>query len=211
MRTERSTPRGFTLIELLVAITILAIVALLSWKGLQSVVSARNAVSEEISLQRGLQAMFGQLDADLRDAVRDPAAVSTLPGVTFGSGQMFVLRQAPEPETGMLRYALVRYRLIDSTLIRESRVVDTPQQIQAVLQAGDWPDRIQQALLPNVQSLDWRIWSTQGWKQPDGTEATVLATAQPMSSADRPVPAAVQLTVQLADGQQFIRSVMVRE
>jgi general secretion pathway protein J len=38
-----AAPRGFTLIELLVAITILAIVAVLGWRGLDGIVRARVA------------------------------------------------------------------------------------------------------------------------------------------------------------------------
>ncbi|CAN5504670.1 hypothetical protein BH10PSE17_BH10PSE17_25670 [soil metagenome] len=211
MRTDRHRSRGFTLIELLVAITILAVVALLSWRGLESVVRARDAVGGEIAMQRGMQAMFGQLDADLRDAARDPASTSSLPGVLFGRGQILLLRQAPEPETGMLRYALVRYRLVDQQIVRESRMVQTPMEIEALMRVPDWPDPVQQILIGNVDSIGWRLWSTQGWRSADGAEAAALATAQPMSAADRPAAAAVELTVQLADGERFVRSVLVRE
>lgn len=211
MSARSARTRGFTLIELLVAITILAVVALLSWRGLESIVQTRDAMSGEIAMQRGLQALFGQLDADLRDAARDPAQTSTLPGILFGNGQMVLLRQAPEPETGMLRYAMVRYRLADTTMVRESRTVDTPQQIAALMREPEWPDLVTQALAKSVTRIGWRIWTSQGWKPADAPDAAVLATAQPLGSTDRPASSAVQLSIELADGEQFTRSVLVRE
>jgi general secretion pathway protein J len=43
-----SRARGFTLIEMLVAIALLAVIALLSWRGLDSTIRGRDATSQEI-------------------------------------------------------------------------------------------------------------------------------------------------------------------
>jgi general secretion pathway protein J len=205
-------PRGFTLIEMLVAIAILAVVSLLSWKGLDSITRARDAVSAEIGTQRGMQALFGQLEADLRDAVREPAATSTLSGVLFGAGELIVLRQAPAPETGALRYALVRYRIRDQQVVRASRTVHTPQELDALLQASEgWNGAAEQVLVEAATSMSWRIWSPQGWRTPGGDEGTRLATALPIAD-NKAVPiAAVELQLERTDGERFTRAVLVRE
>src|SRR5450830_887766 len=55
---------GFTLIELLVAISILAIVALMGWRGLDGIVRARVALNAELEQTRGMQLTFAQLQND---------------------------------------------------------------------------------------------------------------------------------------------------
>ncbi len=59
----RRLSRGFTLVELLVAIGILAIVAVLGWRGLDSIVRARIALSAEIESTRGMQLAFAQMQS----------------------------------------------------------------------------------------------------------------------------------------------------
>src|SRR6476660_7000846 len=53
--------RGFTLIELLVAISVMAIVAVLGWRGLDSIVRARVALNADLDHTRGLQLAFAQM------------------------------------------------------------------------------------------------------------------------------------------------------
>src|SRR5688572_2156228 len=56
--------RGFTLIELLVAISVLAIVAVLGWRGLDTIIRARVALNNELAHTRGLQLAFAQMQSD---------------------------------------------------------------------------------------------------------------------------------------------------
>ena len=73
--------RGFTLVELLVAISILAIVAVLGWRGLDGVVRARITLTEQIEATRGMQLAFAQMQSDCEHLagvdimVRRPALV----------------------------------------------------------------------------------------------------------------------------------------
>lgn len=50
---------GFTLIELLVAIAILAVVALLSWRGLDQIIRGRNVITQSMAEER----VFAQMVA----------------------------------------------------------------------------------------------------------------------------------------------------
>ena len=60
-------PRGFTLIELLIAISIMALMALLSWRGLDGMTRAQGALAqradEVLTLQAGLNQWATDLDA----------------------------------------------------------------------------------------------------------------------------------------------------
>ncbi len=62
--TGRST-RGFTLIELLVACGLMAVLALLSWRGLDSVLQTRERLVVASDELRSLTLAFSQMDEDL--------------------------------------------------------------------------------------------------------------------------------------------------
>ncbi|MFZ9406750.1 MAG: PulJ/GspJ family protein [Burkholderiaceae bacterium] len=57
---------GFTLVELLVATALLAIVALLSWRGLDSVLQSRDRIESASDELKSLSMAFAQIDEDLR-------------------------------------------------------------------------------------------------------------------------------------------------
>jgi general secretion pathway protein J len=68
-RTSRRTGqglRGFTLIELLIAATLLAVLALLSWRGLDTVLTSRDRIAKASDELRFLTVAFAQMDEDLR-------------------------------------------------------------------------------------------------------------------------------------------------
>ncbi len=62
---------GFTLIELLVAIAILAIIAVMGWSGLDSIIRARQTLNQELEQSRGAQISFVQLENDCAHVVSD--------------------------------------------------------------------------------------------------------------------------------------------
>src|ERR1700742_827676 len=49
---RRHTVRGFTLIELLVAIAILAVIAVLSWRGLDQIIRGRQTITNAMEDER---------------------------------------------------------------------------------------------------------------------------------------------------------------
>lgn len=71
--------RGFTLIELLVAITILAVVAVLGWRGLDGIVRARVALSRDLEQTRGMQLALAQLQSDCAHVMPTIAIGGRLP------------------------------------------------------------------------------------------------------------------------------------
>src|SRR5690606_23428024 len=65
MRACRRTA-GFTLLELLVAVALMAILAVLSWRGLDSVLASREHITAHTDETRAVSVLFSQLDEDLR-------------------------------------------------------------------------------------------------------------------------------------------------
>jgi general secretion pathway protein J len=68
------TSRGFTLVELLVSLFILALLAGLSWRGVDGIVRTRDASQERLDRQLRLQAVVAQWEADL-GALQDGGVV----------------------------------------------------------------------------------------------------------------------------------------
>ncbi|KWO58357.1 type II secretory pathway protein [Burkholderia ubonensis] len=61
--------RGFTLIEMLVAIALLAVIALLSWRGLDATIRGRDDIASNLAQTRLLGRYFSQLQFDLLNLV----------------------------------------------------------------------------------------------------------------------------------------------
>ena len=100
MRTSRK-PTGFTLIELLIALALFAIMSLLAWRGLDTVLQSRGAVEAPGRAARQHAAAWTQLEADLHAArstgIVSPSAPSAppTPQLAAGAQQITLLRAPP--------------------------------------------------------------------------------------------------------------------
>jgi general secretion pathway protein J len=65
-RPRAGRARGFTLIELLIAAALLAVLALLAWRGLDAVLASRQRIVAASDELRSLTMAFAQMDEDLR-------------------------------------------------------------------------------------------------------------------------------------------------
>jgi general secretion pathway protein J len=68
----RQTPQGFTLIELLVAISIMAVMAVLSWRGLDGMTKTQTSLQQRADEVLTLQAGLNQWGADLDALIQLP-------------------------------------------------------------------------------------------------------------------------------------------
>lgn len=155
----RST--GFTLIELLVAITVLAVVAVLGWRGLDSIVRARVGLTSELEQTRGAQLCFAQLENDSAHLAGSNLLGSreTLRAVQ----QRLVMIRTVYEDNQPSRLQVVAYRLQDGTLSRRESV---PTRDLEVLD-GDWQRVLTETdnlpavnLQSNVLAFDLRTWNT---------------------------------------------------
>ena len=117
--------RGFTLVEALVALVILAIVAVLAYRGTTALTGGEAQLAAESARWRALDAVFVRLEADMRQAVPRAsrhgnaveAAWSALPLDAAGNTGLVFSRAGPEfaLEPGVAGQR-VGYRLRDGTL-----------------------------------------------------------------------------------------------
>ena len=78
-RAPRSHPHdppdaGFTLVEVLVAMTVMAIMAVMSWQGVDGIVRTRNAMQERLEATLRLNTVVAQWDQDL-GSIQDSSVV----------------------------------------------------------------------------------------------------------------------------------------
>ena len=133
--TMRRAAAGFTLVELLVAISILAIVAVLGWRGLDGIVRAREALTTQMETTRGMQLAFAQLQSDCeRIATRE--VVESRPWLLVGNDRITMVRQVLN-ENQPMHLQVVAYRIVNGTLVRrESQVTRDLVQLDALWQAA---------------------------------------------------------------------------
>jgi general secretion pathway protein J len=121
MRAGRAA--GFTLIEVLVAISLLAILAVMAWRGLDQVVAQRDRIEARTADSERVLRTLAQLERDLAMRVPDrlfagrygvggtlPLAVE-LAGTGEGHDTLRVLRLQPEQEARGVTYAVEDGRL----------------------------------------------------------------------------------------------------
>jgi general secretion pathway protein J len=187
---------GFTLVEMLVAIALLALMGIISWRGLDFVTTQRSRIDGEADEVGAILRTLAQIERDLAQRVPDvmlaPGARQELPQSiavsTAGDGAVAleILRIAPAAG-GPARAQRVVYRIAGAALVRGASPA-----------AVDWPppsagDAV--VIFPGARRLAVRTYAGGFWSEP-GTELRV----QP------PAPAtALEVTVEDNEGARYVR------
>jgi general secretion pathway protein J len=158
--------RGFTLVELLVAISILAIVAVLGWRGLDGIVRARQALTQQMEVTRGMQLAFAQMQSDCEHvATRD--IVDTRPWLLVGGDRFTLVRQV-FTENQPARLQVVSYRILNGTLVRrESQGTRDLTQLDSLWQAAisDTDTSGGVGLQTGLAGMQVATWINSTWRQ----------------------------------------------
>lgn len=83
-------PRGFTLIEVLIAMSIMAIIAVMSWQGVDGIVRARDISQARVDQVLRLSTVLAQWERDL-DSVQETG--STVPALRFDGARLTLTRR----------------------------------------------------------------------------------------------------------------------
>jgi len=171
--------RGFTLIELLVAISILAIVAVLGWRGLDGIIRARTALTAQMEATRGMQLAFAQMQSDA-EHIADAGLLQQRQFLLAQADSMTMVRTSSrENEAAQLQ--VVSYRLVDGVLLRrESAPTRDLVQLDMLWKtATSNADSTPPVALQNgVAGMSVEIWENNHWSaggQPVASTATALA------------------------------------
>ncbi|MFS2077331.1 type II secretion system protein J [Telluria sp. Tellsp131] len=222
--TNSSPARGFTLVELLVAISILAIVAVLGWRGLDGIVRARVALTQQMETTRGMQLAFAQMQSDCEHiAQRD--VVDQRPYLLVGADRLTLVREV-FAENQPSRLQVVAYRIVNGTLMRrESQPTRDLVQLDALWQAvtSDADTNPAVAIQTGVTGMQVATWLNNSWRQggvDPGANAAGTGQAPPPPQPPSPdqaaqvsnEPTGLQVALQAQNLQQpMVKSFLLGE
>ncbi|HEY0665526.1 MAG TPA: prepilin-type N-terminal cleavage/methylation domain-containing protein [Gallionella sp.] len=155
---RRASAGGLTLIELLVAITVLAVVAVLGWRGLDSIVRARIALTENLEQTRGMQLTFAQLQNDCAQLA--PANVLPDHATLIAEQGMLRLVRTVFADNQPARLQIVTYRLRDGVLTRRASAETRDlKELEALWKSEARLDETDAVVLQSgVSELNMRLW-----------------------------------------------------
>jgi len=193
--------RGFTLLELLVAITVLAVVSLIAWRGLDVLVATRERLEPEGERARGLLTLFGQLDRDLAAAAPPALIGERRPSVqwtqgTDGNAVIELLRVSPATSDGTNQASRVRWSLEEGRVLRRA---SPPSLTFDAAPEDTWQTT---PLLEGVRRFAVRAWRNgQGWSKE--------SAPAPAPGGSIENPPGLEFEIERTDGSVLRRVVLV--
>lgn len=192
MRSSRRS-YGFTLIELLVAISILAIVAVLGWRGLDSIVRARITLTSNLEQTRGLQLAFAQLQSD-GEHLASSADLAGHAALAAQPGRLTLVRTV-FADNQPSRMEVVAYRISNGVLTRRESAATRDLRELDIL----WKNAISDldttqavVLQADVAAMTMRLWMSDSpsWRNSD--------EVAPNPDPSAPVPLGLEVALQLS-------------
>ena len=191
--------RAFTLIELLVALAIFALLSGFAYRGLDAMLQSREALQKDSRKWRDVSVFVSRIERDLA-AVLDRTSLaasglelapvsSSIEVTTARDGLSLTRSGAPLYENALAAPQRIAYR------INEGRV---ERLAWGGVDAAPRAEPVPVTVLAEVRSLAFRFMDARGeWRTSWGT---------PGNAVER-VPAAVEMTLELAGGERLVRLV----
>ena len=179
---------GFTLVEMLVAVSLLGLLGVISWRGLDQVIALRTRVNDEtVEIERVVRTI-AQIERDIDMRVADvlmaaPPAASSLPyaiNIDIDSNEdhrISLFRSRPvSPGAQTVVYAMRSEGLVRTVSIED------PGETTSVVMLGD------------VREFQVRLLLSGGWVAPNVFDETANDRAR-----------AIEIAIERASGERYIR------
>jgi len=185
---------GFTLMEVLIAVTITSVIGIGVWQVITSVVTSRDRVNEAAGTFEGLQKTMLLLERDLTQVVNRPARDDYgdfRPAFTSREQgyELMLTRQGWRNPLGLRRSNLQR-------VAWEYTGEELRRHYWPMVDQGQEDDARHLLLLGNVLDFDMRFLDEQNnWRESWPTQQD-LATVQPGSRPEFPLPRGIEITLE---------------
>ena len=203
MKPSQKQQRGFTLIELLIAITLMAVLAGLSWRGLDTLARTRENTQTRIQKISVVQTVLAQWQADL-DAMQAVPKVSDA-GVLWDGRVLRITRRASTVTATGADAGLwvVGWTQRNGQWLRwQSTAVTTSAQLQqAWRQAERWgqnpstDDRVFETVLLPLEQWQLSYFRGNAWSNPLSSAATSDTSSPGASASNNTPPDAIRLLI----------------
>lgn len=206
-------PAGFTLIELLVAVALMAVLSILGWRGLDSVLRGRDHIAQTSDSLRALTVAFTQLDDDLRRSWPVRLLGTGAQPIGFAidfpddAPALHLLREMP-PDTGVAQVQRVVWRVHRGVLERGFGVYTLPtSEGQLAMAPMTW-----QPLMAGISGWSVRAWVPgRGWLPSSGLlnpDANPPTTGTGTGAASI---TGVEVALDQANGERVVRIFSVQD
>ena len=212
-RPARLHARGFTLIEMLVAIALLAVIALLSWRGLDATIRGRDDIASNLAQTRLLGRYFSQLQFDLMNLVTADEVFG--PPLRIRPNELVMVRRLGVG-SGPTHVQVVRYQLNGRALVRSaSQPLATLAEVDAALRHMD--DFAQVVVSSDARAMQLAVWiAPGGWTTSQAAieQAYAQFLAQHgisnSTSLGMPLPRGVRFAVTIgAPPVEYVRAIAI--
>ena len=146
----------------MVAIAILAVIAVLSWRGLDQIIRGRQTITNAMEDERVFAQMFDQMRIDARHAATDDESGQA--AISVRGNVLQIVRELDLPGAAP-RLQVVRYRVSNGRVIRyASPPLGNVLELQGALRGGEGDDWSAVPLMGGVGSIDARLYVPRvGW------------------------------------------------
>ncbi len=212
MKQALKKSSGFTLIELLIAISLMAVISIMCWRGLDSVLKSRTWLTNQSEDLKGMALGFAQMEDDLRRSWITRQMKISAATVGFVNADveknivgMTLLRDGAQMMPGQVQQ--VAYRLRGGVFERGFTKWAVPTSV-----SGKLTDQLDtftwQPLFSNIESLSWRVYVNGAWV--DGRGLTDQRAAAQILTASTP-GLGVEVTLIRANQQPVVRIFGVKD
>ena len=209
--STNNTQRGFTLVELLVALVIMALLALLSWRGLDGMTRVQSQTQANTDGVLALQAGLSQWQTDL-DALALQTNVPGVSGLNYdGSALRLTRRYAEDGGTGdSIRVVAWSQRAVENktTWLRwQSEPLKTRAELQSAWQQaltwskeGNEADRKREVAVAAIEKWQMLYYVNDAW-------VNALSSGAVDATGTATVPDGIRLVLTLAQGQALVGNI----